>query len=246
MTADVAVVTGAARGIGRAIAERLAADGLHVAVADVATTEAEVVAASITAAGGRASAVEMDITDSHSVEAAREQVHAELGVPRVLVNNAGWNRLGFFSSTDAALWEEIVSINYLGTVRTCHTFLADISAAGADGRVINISSDSGRVGSMGEIVYSGAKGGIIAFSKGLAREVARTGATVNCVCPGPTDTPLLRAQEQKLVDDLIRAVPFRRLAQPSDIANAVSFFASQRSGYITGQTLSVSGGLTMS
>jgi 2-hydroxycyclohexanecarboxyl-CoA dehydrogenase len=241
---DIAVVTGAGRGIGRGIALRLAADGFAVAVADI-IDDAEQVAKEITAAGGVARAFTIDITSDESVAAGRALIHDTLGVPSVLVNNAGWQEHHYFKDTDSAFWNKIVDINYVGTLRMSHAFLGDLAAAGNKGRIINISSDAGRVGSMRETPYAGAKGAIIAFTKSLARETARDLTTVNCVCPGPTDTPLLRLAPEASITALIRAVPFRRLAEPADIANAVAFFAAPAAHYVTGQVLSVSGGLTM-
>jgi 2-hydroxycyclohexanecarboxyl-CoA dehydrogenase len=241
---SVAVVTGAARGIGEGIALRLAEDGWKVAVVDILDGAADV-AAAITSSGGTAAAFKVDITQTESVVRGRQDIIDQLGQPSVLVNNAGWEEIRKFEEGDDEFWEKIVAINYLGTLRMCREFLEDLKAAGDRGRFINIASDAGRVGSTGEAPYSGAKGGIIAFTKTLAREVARYGPTANVVCPGPTETPLMKEQPEALMASLVRAVPFRRLAKPADIANAVSFFASARTNYVTGQTLSVSGGLTM-
>jgi 2-hydroxycyclohexanecarboxyl-CoA dehydrogenase len=188
----------------------------------------------------------MDVTDPASVAAAC----AGAGRIDVLVNAAGWDELRPFVETDEAFWERVIEINYKGCLRTCRALLPGMAARGF-GRIVNVSSDAGRVGSSGEAVYAGAKGGVIAFTKTIARETARRGVTANTVCPGPTDTPMLRTmadeggQGAKLVEALERAVPMRRLAQPEDIALAVGWFASEEASYITGQTLSVSGGLTM-
>ena len=243
-----ALVTGGARGIGRAVALALAADGRAVAVGDVLEDEARATAAEIEASGGRALATALDVTASDSVAAAMAAVEAELGPVEVLVNNAGWDELRPFLDTDEDFWRRVVEINYLGCVRVTHAALGGMVDRGW-GRVVNIGSDAGRVGSSLESVYSGAKGGIVAFTKTIAREAARSGVTANTVCPGPTDTPLLRgmvdAQGEKLIDALRRAVPMRRLAEPEEVADAVAFLASERAGFITGQTLSVSGGLTM-
>jgi 2-hydroxycyclohexanecarboxyl-CoA dehydrogenase len=240
----VAVVTGAAGGIGTAIAQALAAAGAAVGVWDLDGGRAKDVAAGMeTPAVG----VEVDITSRASVETALRTTEAELGPVGVLVNNAGIDTIEPFLGSEEATWERIVAVNFLGTVRCCHVLVPGMVERGW-GRVVNIASDAGRVGSSGEVVYSGTKGGVIAFSKGLAREVAARAVTVNVVCPGPTDTPLLdqvAAASQKLYDGLSRAIPLRRIAQPDDIAPAVAFLASDGAGYITGQTLSVSGGLTM-
>jgi len=188
---------------------------------------------------------QVDVTDSESIAELRTDVHDTVGVPSVLVNCAGWDEFGMFAETDRAFWEKVVAINYLGVVGMCHAFLPDLSAAGSDARVVNIASDAGRGGSMGETVYAGAKGGVIAFTKSLARETARDGVTANVVCPGPTDTPLFGGFPEKIRTALVKAIPMRRLADPSDVAHAVAYFASPGAAYVTGQVLSVSGGLTM-
>src|SRR5215211_317877 len=243
MAQRVAMVTGGARGIGRAIALALAADGRRVAVADLLEEEAQATAA---AAGGIA--VRLDVTDSASVAAAFLIVEQELGSVDILVNNAGWDEARPFVETDEAFWDRVVDINFKGGLRTTRAVLPGMVERGW-GRVVNIGSDAGRVGSSMESVYSGAKGGVIAFTKTIAREVARSGVTANVVCPGPTETAFLQriAGEggERLVESLTRAVPMRRLGRPEDVAAAVVFFASDSAEYITGQTLSVSGGLTM-
>ena len=240
----VAVVTGAAGGIGAAIAAALVEAGAAVGVWDLDGRRAKEVADGF---GGRAVGVEVDITSRASVEAAAAATESAFGPVDVLVNNAGIDTIEPFLQSEEATWERIVAVNYLGTVRCCHVLVAGMVERGS-GRVVNIASDAGRVGSSGEVVYSGTKGGVIAFSKALAREVAAKGVTVNVVCPGPTDTALLdqvAEASQKLYDGLSKAVPMRRIGQPADIAPAVVFLASDDAGYITGQTLSVSGGLTM-
>jgi 2-hydroxycyclohexanecarboxyl-CoA dehydrogenase len=247
MEQRVALVTGGARGIGRAIATALAEDGRAVAVADLLADEARTTAGEL---GAEAIAVELDVTDSDSVAAAVERVRSELGPVEVLVNCAGWDELRPFLDTDEQFWDRVIDINFKGALRTTKAVLPAMVDAGW-GRIVNIASDAGRVGSSMESVYSGAKGGLIAFTKTVAREVARSGVTANSVCPGPTRTPLLEGMAgagesgEKLVAGLERAVPMRRLGEPGDVAAAVAFLASDRAGYITGQTLSVSGGLTM-
>jgi 2-hydroxycyclohexanecarboxyl-CoA dehydrogenase len=241
LAGEVAVVTGAGSGIGRATALLLAGAGAHVAAGDV---DGEAVEATAQLGDGIA-AYEVDVTSQGAVEEFRARVEDDLGVPRVLVNCAGWDRIVPFVETDRGFWDTIVAINYLGPVAIARAFLPAMIARGTGGRIINVSSDAGRVGSMGETVYAGAKGGVIAFSKSLAREVARHGITVNCVCPGPTDTPLFHSNPDKMQQALIRAIPFRRLAEPDEIAHAIGYFASAEAGYTTGQVLSVSGGLTM-
>lgn len=240
----VAVVTGAAGGIGAAIVAALCDGGAAVAAWDLdAATAKQVI-------DGRAQtiAVEVDITDRASVEAALAATEEQLGSVSVLVNNAGIDKIERFLDSAESTWERITAVNFLGTVRCCHVVVPGMVERGG-GSVVCIASDAGRVGSSGEVVYSGTKGGVIAFSKGLAREVASSGVTVNVVCPGPTDTPLLdqvAEVSQKLYDGLARAIPMRRIGQPADVAPAVVFLASDGAAFITGQTLSVSGGLTMS
>jgi 2-hydroxycyclohexanecarboxyl-CoA dehydrogenase len=190
----------------------------------------------------------MDVSDTASVNAAVDRVEKEIGPVEVLVNNAGWDEMRLFLDTDEEFWDRVIEINYKGCLRTTKRVLPGMVEAGW-GRMVNISSDAGRVGSSMESVYAGAKGGIIAFTKTIAREVARKGVTANAVCPGPTRTPMLAGMEEagegKLVESLTRAVPMKRLGEPEDIAAAVAFLASERAAFITGQTLSVSGGLTM-
>jgi 2-hydroxycyclohexanecarboxyl-CoA dehydrogenase len=244
----VALVTGAAGGIGRAIAAALHDEGTLVAVADLDGDAAAAYAAELSAAGARAIGVRADVTSSTDVGAAVAVVERELGPVDVLVNNAGIDVIEPFVESKEETWRRIVEVNYLGPVLCARAVLDGMLERGY-GRIISISSDAGKVGSSGEVVYSGTKGGIIAFSKALARETAAKGITVNCVCPGPTDTPLLdqiAERSQKMYDALAKAVPMRRLGQPADIAPAVVFLASDGAAFITGQALSVSGGLTMS
>jgi 2-hydroxycyclohexanecarboxyl-CoA dehydrogenase len=247
----IAFVTGGAQGIGAGISETLGSSGFHVAVADLNLDAARETAERITKAGGEAIAVHVDVTDTESVVGAVKTVVAELGEVEIAVNNAGWDDFMPFIKTSEDFWNRILDINFKGALRVCHTVVPGMVER-RFGRVINIGSDAGRVGSSLEAVYSGAKGGIIAFGKTLAREVATKGVTVNTVCPGPTDTPALRKfadnsgqDADKVLGGMVSAVPMKRLAQPSDIAAAVAFFASDAAEYITGQTLSVSGGLTM-
>jgi NAD(P)-dependent dehydrogenase (short-subunit alcohol dehydrogenase family) len=237
---SVAVVTGAASGIGRAIAVTLAEAGATVAAVDRNGDGARATAQEL---GGSAHVA--DLTDPAAVLALRDEVLARHGAPGVLVNAAGWDRIEPFLDNDDELWQTLTAINLLAPVRLCHALLPAMIDAGEGTRIVNIASDAGRVGSTGETFYAGTKGGVIAFTKSLAREVARHRLTVNCVCPGPTETPLLDSVPEKLRESLAKAIPFRRLAQPEEIADAVAFFASDRARYVTGQVLSVSGGLTM-
>jgi 2-hydroxycyclohexanecarboxyl-CoA dehydrogenase len=244
----VALVTGGGGGIGAAIATAFAADGHAIAVADLRLEAAQENAERVAAAGGRAAALEVDVTDGGSVAEAIARAGRELGPVEILVNNAGWDELKPFVETDEEFWDRVIAINFKGCLHTTRAALPGMIERGY-GRIVNIASDAGRVGSSMESVYSGAKGGVIAFTKTIAREVARAGVTANAVCPGPTRTPLLDQMTgeggEKLVDALVRAVPMRRLGEPEDVAAAVAFLASDRAGFITGQTLSVSGGLTM-
>lgn len=251
MTDRVAFVTGGAQGIGGGISEALGAHGYRVAVADLNLDAAKATAKRIVDAGGKAAAVLVDVTDTESVRNAINTTTEELGDIEVVVNNAGWDDFMPFLKTNEDFWNRILDINFKGALRVCHSVVPGMVERGF-GRVINIGSDAGRVGSSLEAVYSGAKGGIIAFTKTLAREVATKGITANTVCPGPTDTPALRKfadnsgeDADKVIGGMARSVPMKRLGTPADVSAAVVFFASDTAGYITGQTLSVSGGLTM-
>lgn len=239
----VSVVTGAASGIGRAIAQRLAEGGATVALVDRDEAGAAATLARLPPERGAVFAV--DLAEPAAILALRDQVVAQHGVPDILVNAAGFDRVEPFMENDDALWQALTTVNYLGPVRVSHAFLQPILAEARPAKIVNISSDAGRVGSLGETVYAGTKGAIIAFTKSLAREMARHQINVNCVCPGPTDTPLFATLPEHIRAALIKAIPFRRLARPEEIADAVLFFASAQSDYITGQVLSVSGGLTM-
>jgi 2-hydroxycyclohexanecarboxyl-CoA dehydrogenase len=241
---SIALVTGAARGIGAAIAQRLADAGATVVIADLDGDEAASTAATLP---GKAMGVAVDVSTSSSVADALDRVRAEVGPPDILVNNAGVDVIKPFVDSTEEEWDRIIAVNLKGPIN-CSRAVIDAMIERGSGRIINIASDAGRVGSSGEAVYSATKGGVIAFTKTLAREMARHGITVNCVCPGPTETALLgqvAEYSQKLYDGLARAIPLGRTAQPDDIAPAVAFLASPEAGYITGQTLSVSGGLTM-
>jgi 2-hydroxycyclohexanecarboxyl-CoA dehydrogenase len=245
MDGKIAVVTGAGRGIGRGIAEKLAAEGATVVATDVDEATANDTAASL---AGDALGLACDVASRESVDTMVAAVRDRFGRIDVLVNNAGYDKVGPFVDSDPADWDRIIGINLYGVLHTSKAVLPIMVEQGG-GRVVNLASDAGRVGSSGEAVYSAAKGGIIAFTKTTAREMARHQVAVNCVCPGPTDTALFASVTEdnpKLRDALITAIPLRRLAQPADLANAVAFLASDEAAYITGQTLSVSGGLSMS
>lgn len=245
----VALVTGGSRGIGRAICLRLAEEGAKVAIADVLEDEARKTADDILAAGGQAQVAKTDVTQLEQVQACVRQVTDSWGPIDVLVNNAGWDKIEPFLHSAPETWEKVIAINLRGPINFCHTVAAQMAERG-QGKIISISSDAGRVGSTGEAVYSACKAGIIGFSKTLARELARVKINVNVICPGPTDTALLQQVSSgekgaKIISAMTRAVPFRRLGQPEEIANAVAFFASPDADFVTGQVLSVSGGLTM-
>ena len=241
----IAIITGAGRGIGRGIAGKLATEGATVVVTDIDEQAAQTAAKEL---GGGAVGLRVDVTSKDSVAEMVGTVNEKFGWIDVLINNAGWDKVGPFVDSDEADWDRVIAINLYGVFNTSKAVLP-IMAAQCYGSVVNLGSDAGRVGSSGEAVYSAAKGGVIAFSKATAREMARHQVNVNCVCPGPTDTPLFASiggDNPKLREALTKAIPFRRLADPSDLANAVAFFASDDAAYITGQTVSVSGGRTMS
>jgi 2-hydroxycyclohexanecarboxyl-CoA dehydrogenase len=246
----VALVSGGGGGIGDAICAALAAQGHVVGVADIDVEAAEAVAQRLRAEGAEAMAVELDVTRSASVQEAVAAVEQRLGPTQVLVNAAGWDELKPFIATDESFWEKVIDINFTGALRLTKAVLPGMIDS-EWGRLVCISSDAGRVGSSLESVYAGAKGALIAFTKSIAREMATKGVTANAVCPGPTETPLLEGIVQasqdsaKVIAAMRRAVPMKRLGQPRDVAVAVAFLASEDASFITGQTLSASGGLTM-
>ncbi len=243
----VAFITGSGRGMGREIALIFAKKGYRIIVTDINEDNANETVSLIQESGGEAFATVCDVTKLASVEAAVNVAKDQFGQVDVLVNNAGWDKIEPFLKSEPATWETIVNINLMGQIHTCKTILPLMIEQGY-GKVVNIASDSGRVGSSGEAVYSAAKGGVIALTKTLAREMARHKININVIAPGPADTPLFKEigeYNQGITEALIKAIPFRRLAQPQDIANAVAFLASDEAEYITGQTLSVNGGLAM-
>lgn len=245
-----AIVTGAASGIGKAISSRLGEEGCKVCILDLNGDGAEATAADIQAAGGTAFAYRTDITDRDNVVDSVEKAEKEAGSISILVNNAGWDIPMGFLETDRKFWDKVIGINLYGPLNMHHVVLPKMVENGG-GRVVNIASDAGRVGSSGEAVYSACKGGIIAFSKTLAREHARHNIQLNTICPGPTDTPLFDGFKAhspngaKIAEGLARAIPARRLGVTSDYPGMVVFLASDDATYITGQVISVSGGLTM-
>ncbi len=244
------IVTGGGGGIGGATCQRMAQEGAKVAVFDMNLEAAQKVADAITAAGGQATAFKCNITDRAAVDAAVAATEAQLGPIDVLVNNAGWDVFKPFTKTTPDQWERLIAINLTGALHMHHAVLPGM-AARKSGRIVNISSDAARAGSSGEAVYAACKGGLVAFSKTIAREHARHGITVNVVCPGPTDTALFADYKQgagnpeKLMEAFTRAIPLGRIGQPQDLPGAIAFFASDDAAFITGQVLSVSGGLTM-
>ena len=244
MQGQTVVVTGGASGIGKATALLLAREGARVFVGDIDEAGGQETAADGAAERLSIEYLPLDLTDALSIEVFATAVHQRAERVDGLVNGAGWDQIQPFLENPPEIWDRIIAINLMGAVRLTRGLLPPMVAARA-GKIVNISSDAGRVGSMGETVYAAAKGGLIAFTKSLARELARHQINVNCVCPGPTDTPLFQRQPERLKEALTRAIPFRRIAQPMEIAQAVLFFSSRRSDYITGQVLSVSGGLTM-
>ena len=244
LSGKVALVTGAASGIGRAVALRLGEEGCGVAAVDLNLEGAQATADEI---GASACALRADVSYLTAMREAVAAAEGALGPLSVLVSCAGWDRVQPFVESTEDTWDRVIAINLKGAI-ACTRAALDGMIERRSGAIVNISSDAGRVGSSGEVVYSGAKAGIIGFSKAIAREVARHNVRVNVVCPGPTDTPMMedtRRANPGLGDALVRAIPFRRLARPEEIAAAVAFLASDEASYITGQTLSVSGGLTM-
>ena len=239
-----AVVTGAASGIGRATAEAFARAGAHVLLADINQEAGEAAAAVLRAQERKADFFRVDVTDAQSIEAFRKAAAAKRPQVDIVANVAGWGRTEPFVENKPEFWKKLIDLNFLGTVMVTRAFL-DGMIERRSGRIVTVASDAGRVGSLGEAVYSGTKGGVIAFTKALAREMARYDVTVNCVCPGPTDTPLMEAVPDKIKEAFARVTPMRRLAKPSEIADAILFFAGPQSEFVTGQVLSVSGGLTM-
>ncbi len=240
----VAVVTGAASGIGNATAGKLAGQGAHVVIADINVQGGEKAAAEITALGQSAKYIPLDVTDPPSIEAFRDQVLAWRPQIDIIANVAGWGQIEPFVKNTPEFWRKVVELNLMGPIAVTRA-LMDGMIERESGKIVNVASDAGRVGSLGETVYSAAKGGVIAFTKSLAREMARFNITVNCVCPGPTDTPLLAREPEKFLEAFKRATPMRRFAKPDEIADAIVFFADDTSSFVTGQVLSVSGGLTM-
>jgi 2-hydroxycyclohexanecarboxyl-CoA dehydrogenase len=239
----IALVTGGASGIGKATVMEFARNGAQVICADINEVKAAEVAKEATAANLAVSSVGVDLGDPKSARRCAAEVIARHGRVDLLINAAGWNDIQPFTENAPDYMDKVIAINLGGPVHLTQALLPPMIEA-KRGKIVNVSSDAGRVGSGGETVYAAAKGGVIAFTKSLAREVARYAINVNCVCPGPTDTPMLATRSEKLREAFIKAIPFRRFARPQEIADAILFFASPRADYITGQVLSVSGGMT--
>ncbi|MDM1281781.1 glucose 1-dehydrogenase [Acinetobacter indicus] len=247
----VVIVTGGAGGIGSATCRRLAEEGAKVAIFDMNMTAAEQLAQEINQQNGQALAVQCDITNHNTVEQAVQQVESQLGPVDGLVNNAGWDIFKPFVKTNPQEWDKLIQINLVGMLNMHFTVLKGMVERNT-GSIVNIASDAARVGSSGEAVYAACKGGLLSFSKTLAREHSRHNIKINVICPGPTDTALLAgvtegaSNPEKLREAFIRSIPLGRLGQPEDLASAIAFFLSEDASFITGQVLSVSGGLTMS
>ena len=245
----VAIVTGGGQGIGRALSLRLAEEGAKVAIFDL-KEEAGEETATLAGAGATVKTYVLDVGDQDAVKAAVDQVETNLGPIWALVNNAGWDHPAPFLSTDKTLWDKIIRINLYGPLNTHHA-VAPLMVARRAGRIINIASDAARVGTSNEAVYSACKGGLISFTKSVARELATKGVLLNVVCPGPTNTPMMASvlgegeQAVKWKDAMVRGIPLKRMGEPEDYAGLVAFLASDDAGYITGQTFSVSGGMNM-
>lgn len=241
----VVIVTGAASGIGRAIARRMAGLGARVVVADVNEEGGRETVALVESGGGAATFVRCDVTSYDDARATVAQARQVYGRLDILVNNAGWDVVRPFLEHDPSLWDKVIGINLRGPIHMSHAAMHAFVEQGEGGKIVNLASDAGRVGSLGETVYSACKGGVIAFTKALAREGVRYGILVNAVAPGITDTPLVAGLDPKVMEAIVKTIPMRRMATPEEPAELVCFLASASNTYITGQVVSVNGGLTM-
>lgn len=239
-----AVITGAGQGIGEATARKMAELGARVAVLDVVLERSERVAAQIREDGHEALAIQADITRRDQVDQALSRVVDRFGSVDILVNNAGWTETHPFLTEEESYWDKVIAINLKGPILISKAALIFMTEK-KFGKIVNIASDAARIGNAGEVVYSAAKGGVVTFTKSLAREVARYNVNVNCVCPGPTNTPLMKDQPEKVIEALKKMMPFRRIAEPLEVANVIAFLCSPEADFVTGQVISVSGGLTM-
>jgi 2-hydroxycyclohexanecarboxyl-CoA dehydrogenase len=247
LNGQVALVTGGGRGIGKSIVESLARTGAAVAIVSRTLEEITALSEELNKQGCTTIPIKADVTKNDEVKNALEVTRKEFGTIDILINNAGWDQMERFIESSEEDWLKVIDINLLGQMRFCRETLPIMIEKGY-GRIINISSDAGRVGTSGQVPYSAAKGGIIAFTKGLAREVIRHGITVNCVAPGPINTPLYQEiveSNEKLTAAVVRAIPMKRVGEPEEVAHIVLMVAAKEASYVTGQTISVSGGLTM-
>ena len=240
----VAIITGAAQGIGLATAEKMGSMGAKVAVLDINLKGAEEAVEKLKNSGFEAIAVQVDITDNQQVEKATAQVFDQFGSVDILVNNAGYTETHPFMTENVEYWNKVIDVNLKGPIFISRAVLNYMSEQ-KYGKIVNIASDAARLGNAGEAVYSAAKGGLVTFTKSRAREAARYNINVNCVCPGPTNTQLMKDQPEKVIEALKRMMPFRRIAEPMELANVIAFLCTDEAGFVTGQIISVSGGLTM-
>ena len=239
-----AIVTGGASGINKCVVEKMASAGARVLIGDINKEGGEAVAAGLRSKGLKVEFAQLDLTNYDSVKAFAAGTLSKLGRVDILVNGAGWSKNTPFVQTTDEFWDKVLNLNLIGPMRLTKLILPHMFEQ-KGGKIVFVASDAARVGSLGEAVYSAAKAGLLGFTKAIAREGARFNVTSNCVCPGPTDTPLLGEVDQKYQDAFVKAIPLRRAGKPEEVADAIAFFSSSQSDYVTGQVMSVSGGLTM-